>query len=145
MNYTLWEDSEGNVHEISEMSTKYIKNCIKCIENTNYNIYTKESAKKDKTHNIFGPWWCYENAQNFLNAFESELNIRKRGKEKDYPSFTLDESCENCNKFTCEENELCDHWMVNRMEIFHQFSGEDLEVARRFGYFCNSVRYEYEE
>lgn len=82
MNYTLWEDSEGNVHEISKMSTKYIKSCIKCIENTNYKIYTKESAKKDKTHNIFGPWWCYENAQNFLNAFESELSIRKRGKKR---------------------------------------------------------------
>lgn len=140
MNYTLWEDADGKYHEITEMETRYIKNCIKCIKDSDYSIYTKKAAESDKDEKIFGPKWCYEHAQNFLNAFEKELNIRKRIRNQDFPSFTIKESCDTCDTY-CEEKKVCEDWKVNRMEIFHQFKSEDLEVARRGGYICNGIKY----
>lgn len=146
MNYTLWEDADGKYHKITEMETRYIKNCIKCIIDSDYSIYTKEAAESDKDDKIFGPKWCYEHAQNFLDAFERELNIRKRIQNRDFPSFTIQESCDTCDKcdkcdMYCEEMQTCEEWRRNRMEIFNQFKSEDLEVARRGGYICNGIKY----
>ena len=46
MNYVSWIDSDGQAHDISEMPTEYIKNCIKCIQNSDYENKTKKDAQK---------------------------------------------------------------------------------------------------
>ena len=144
MNYTLWEDAEGKLHEIDKMDTQYIKNCMKCIKDTGYSIYTKKVADADKTEALFGPKWCYEHAENFLNAFQRELTIRKRIQRQEFPVFTIEQSCDTCDNY-CEGKTLCKEWIVDRMEIFHQLEDEDLEVARRGGYVCNGIKYIVED
>lgn len=72
MNYVSWIDSDGQAHDISEMPTEYIKNCIKCIQNSDYENKTKKDAQKDKEHKIFEAWWCYKHAQNYIDAFNFE-------------------------------------------------------------------------
>lgn len=48
MNYVSWIDSDGQAHDISEMPTEYIKNCIKCIQNSDYENKTKKDAQRIK-------------------------------------------------------------------------------------------------
>ena len=132
--------------DISEMSDKHIKNCINCINDCNYKRYTKQDAKKDKNHRIFGAWWCYEHAEGYLEAFHSELAIRKRGRNQNYPEFHLEESCDNCKKhIICDVGIVCSNWELNIYNIFDEFSGEDLEVARRYGFYCNGIKYKLQK
>ena len=82
MNYTCWINADDEEIDICEMDNEYIKNCIQCIQKSDYKHFTREDAMKDKEQKIFGPWWCYEHAQNYLDAFNTELSIRKKGKNK---------------------------------------------------------------
>ena len=146
MNYVSWIDSDGQAHDISEMPTEYIKNCIKCIQNSDYENKTKKDAQKDKEHKIFEAWWCYKYAQNYIDAFNFELSIRKRGKRKDYPTFTIEKSCNSCKKqVTCNSNIVCNKWDINSLTIFDKLSGEDLEVAKRYGFYYNAIENSEEE
>ena len=66
MNYTCWINADDEEIDICEMDNEYIKNCIQCIQKSDYKHFTREDAMKDKEQKIFGPWWCYEHAQNYL-------------------------------------------------------------------------------
>ena len=142
MNYACWINADDEEIDICEMDNEYIKNCIQCIQKSDYKHFTREDAMKDKEQKIFGPWWCYEHAQNYLDAFNTELSIRKKGKKQDYPEINLEETCDNCQKnILCESNGVCDKWKLNLYVAFDKFSGEDLEVARRYGFYCNNTLY----
>lgn len=148
MNYTRWTDAEEKIHNINEMETKYIKNCIKTIKNSCSANYTKEDAKEDKRKMIFGPYWCYYHAKRFLEAFENELEIRRRIKNKIYPHVEIKQTCGKCDnrrygRKKCSEEQTCDDWSTSYFLVREYFSGIDSEVARRGGFVCNDVVYPY--
>lgn len=70
MNYTLWEDSEGNVHEISEMSTKYIKVVLNALRIQIIRFIQKNLQKRIK-HKIY---LAHGGVMKMLRIFWMHLN-----------------------------------------------------------------------
>lgn len=81
MIYEVWKDAEGKYHEITEMDTEYIKNCIKQIESAIrcFDVKTNEGreTEDDGEFNPFSKKWSKKFANGFLDAFKAELNNRK--------------------------------------------------------------------
>lgn len=46
---------------------------------------------------------------------------------------------------TCNSNIVCNKWDINSLTIFDKLSGEDLEVAKRYGFYYNAIENSEEE
>lgn len=61
MYYEVWRDAEQKTHIISEMSTEYIKNCIKSIEAQCWDKLLKDGTydkSPEKEYQVLSPEWC---------------------------------------------------------------------------------------
>lgn len=81
MSYEVWIDADGNYHYIPDMSSSYIKNCIKELKRVikSYRLDTDHPMKKTANpadNGVLRQNWSIDHAVNFLNAFESELESR---------------------------------------------------------------------
>lgn len=150
MSYSVWKDSEGKYHIISEMNKSYIKNCIKQIDIAiqTYNVKDNEGRELhiDESYPVLRKEWTKRYANGFLDAFNSELEIRQRIKKEDYPVIFLKEECDTCNIVYCERKfvgKQCDSWTPSPYTVIDNLNGIDAEVAYRAGFICNSIKYTY--
>ena len=79
MYYEIWKDAEGKNHIITDMTTQYIKNCIKQIENV-CSLKQLKSGKYDENpdeeYKVLSPEWCEHFANGYLKEFKRVLNER---------------------------------------------------------------------
>lgn len=150
MIYEAWEDADGNYHKISEMDTKYIKNCKKQVEIAiqTYCVSADEGREEisGTSYDVLGKEWSKKFANGFLDTFNRELEIRNRIKKKDYPAVVIDENCSTCGNSDCDEREKrnkCE-WYPQAYCVINKLDGVDAEIARRSGFICNDIKYKYE-
>lgn len=143
--HEYWIDGDGKKHLISEMKTKYIKNCIDQINNAVSFYAIKNDSLDEDSDNVLSSKWCKENADFYLQLFKNELEIRRRIRKTDYPIINMDETCDTCNNHKygskCDDGKKCENWMPSGMTIRNELKDNDWEVAIRAGYKCNGITY----
>lgn len=80
--YDFWIDGQGNAHRISQMDTQYIENCLSQIEKMGnmWRILSADNLKNDELSEmtkVGSKAWYLVNAQEYIDAFNIELAIRK--------------------------------------------------------------------
>ena len=150
MSYSVWKDAEGQYHIISEMKKSHIKNCINQINIAiqSYDVKSNEGREEyiDEKFPVLHKEWSKKYANGFLDSFNTELEIRQRIKERDYPAVSLNRECDTCNRVYCEKsfnNGECDSWLPSVVVVIDCLSGVDAQVAQRAGFICNDEVYKY--
>ena len=76
MDYTVWVDAYGKKHDITDMPTSYIENCVNEIKRLLCTADGYTPGKYIDKH-IFSIDWLARHGQSYLDTLEAELSRRK--------------------------------------------------------------------
>ena len=137
MNYSIWTDGDNRKIPLEEMSDKYIKNCMKDINQLLPRYQGKVELIPEQIDSPFTASWLVTHGENYLDAFEQELEIRRRIAREEYPTVYLPKECRTCDKrLLCEYKQdspvACEEWEPANIAIQSALSSEiDREIAYR--------------
>lgn len=151
MRYIDWIDGNGTVHEIASMPDAYIKNCIKQIESAIEFYGVKENEGREENLNreysVLNRKWSKKYANDYLDSFREELEIRDRIKKEDYPILEMQKDCSTCRRNvygdrTCSQmfhRGECSEWIPPFDTYMQAERYVDREIIRRKGVYIEDV------